>query len=217
MAWHDRWELQDSRRPGAWEAERRYAPWPTGGFGRESEDRYAQEREPWPEDARYGRHHDERMARHEEHRWREEGGDAREAREDGGHRRREIDPPWVEAGPRAREQGRTRGLYEWEDRGPLQWLGDKLKGNRPGRGPRGYQRSDERIRDEVCERLARSGLDVEDVEVTVENREVTLHGTVERREDKWRLEDVAEEVYGVEDVHVRLKPRHRPSDSTWGR
>src|SRR6266545_364489 len=72
-------------------------------------------------------------------------------------------------------------------------------------GPKGYRRSDERIRDEVCERIARSGIDAREVEVAVEGGEVTLTGTVARRDEKRGLEDVAEDVFGVEDVHNRLR------------
>jgi hypothetical protein len=128
-----------------------------------------------------------------------------------GERRPEIDPPWVEPGPEWRRRHRdTRGLVEWEDRGPLAWLGDKFREatGRRGRGPKGYQRSDDRIHDEVCERIARSGIDADEVEVTVKDREVTLSGNVRRRIDKWRLEEVADDVFGVEDVHNGLRVRH---------
>ena len=110
--------------------------------------------------------------------------------------------PWVDAEELARSRGGTRGMYEWEDRGPLQWLHDR--GEKP-RGPKGYRRSDERVQDEVCERIARSGVNADDVEVKVENGRVTLTGTVQAREWKWRLEDVADDVYGVDEVHNELR------------
>jgi hypothetical protein len=72
-------------------------------------------------------------------------------------------------------------------------------------GPKGYRRSDERIRDEVCERIGRSGIDAREVEVTVEGGEVTLAGWVEHREDKRALEDLADDVFGVADVHNQLR------------
>src|SRR5437868_3838690 len=56
--------------------------------------------------------------------------------------------------------------------------------------PKGYQRSDERIREDVCERLSHSsGLDVSEVEVTVMQGIVTLSGTVNDRRQKYRMED----------------------------
>lgn len=75
-----------------------------------------------------------------------------------------------------------------------------------GRGPKGYKRSDERILDEVCERLARyKGLDLSDLEVRVDQAEVTLSGSVTDRHQKRIAEDIAQSVLGVEDVHNRLR------------
>jgi osmotically-inducible protein OsmY len=73
-------------------------------------------------------------------------------------------------------------------------------------GPRGYQRPDERIREDICERLMRSGrLDVSEVEVTVEAGVVTLAGSVPDRQQKYRVEDIADDVYGVKDLLNRLR------------
>jgi hypothetical protein len=108
-------------------------------------------------------------------------------------------------GPEGR-RGEGRGTMEREDRGPLAWLGDKVReGMHKARGPKGYRRSDDRIHEEVCERIARSGLDAEEVEVKVEAGEVTLTGTARSRDEKRRLEDVAEDVFGVEEVHNHLR------------
>jgi hypothetical protein len=76
---------------------------------------------------------------------------------------------------------------------------------RTGRGPKGYRRSDERIHDDVCERIARAGIDADEVEVKVVNGEVTLSGSVHRRDEKHWLEDVAEDVFGVQEVHNHLR------------
>ena len=78
-----------------------------------------------------------------------------------------------------------------------------------GRGPKGYQRPDTRIHEEVCDRLTYSDVDAENIEVTVSNAEVTLSGTVRDRWDKRRAEDLAEEVSGVRDVHNSIRV-HRP-------
>jgi hypothetical protein len=76
------------------------------------------------------------------------------------------------------------------------------RGQHRGRGPRGYKRSDARIREDVSDRLSDDGLvDASEIEVTVEGAEVTLNGTVESREQKRRAEDCAESVSGV--VHVQ--------------
>lgn len=78
-----------------------------------------------------------------------------------------------------------------------------------GRGPKGYQRSDGRIREDVCDRLTDSpDIDASEVEVTVKNGEVTLSGTVRSREEKRQTEDVSESVVGVREVHNNLRLSH---------
>jgi hypothetical protein len=74
-----------------------------------------------------------------------------------------------------------------------------------GKAPKGYTRSDARIREDVCERLMYSPYDASDVEINVANGEVTLTGIVRRRADKWGIEDVAESVLGVHDVHNQIR------------
>lgn len=76
------------------------------------------------------------------------------------------------------------------------------------RGPKGYKRSDERIREDVSDRLAQQDrLDPSDVEVTVTNGEVTLTGTVQTRNEKFLAEEIADDVSGVNDVHNQLRLR----------
>ena len=75
-----------------------------------------------------------------------------------------------------------------------------------GRGPKGYRRSDERIKEDVNDRLSDDYyLDASDVEVAVSNTEVTLTGTVRNRNDKRRAEDLADSVSGVTNVENRLR------------
>jgi BON domain len=75
-----------------------------------------------------------------------------------------------------------------------------------GRGPKGYQRSDERLKEEVCDRLtADSEIDATDIEVSVQNGEVSLEGTVSERRMKRDAEDCAESVPGVREVHNRIR------------
>ena len=79
-------------------------------------------------------------------------------------------------------------------------------GRRGGRGPRGYKRSDERIREDINDRLSDDPLvDASDVEVSVSNGEVTLNGNVNIRADKRRAEDIAESVSGVTHVQNNLR------------
>lgn len=105
--------------------------------------------------------------------------------------------------------------YAWERRG-LSWgrgrpgyeraeAGD-AGGPYVGRGPKGYRRSDERIREDVCDRLAdHPQVDASEIEVEVHNGEVTLSGTVESRYEKRLAEDIADAVSGVQDIHNRLR------------
>ena len=80
----------------------------------------------------------------------------------------------------------------------------------PGSGPRGYQRSDERIEDDINDRLTWHGqLDATDVHVDVQDGVATLDGIVEDRRQKRIAEDVAESVSGVEDVNNQLKIKNR--------
>ena len=97
----------------------------------------------------------------------------------------------------AGEFGGEREREVWRERQP-----------RRGRPPRTYKRGDERIRDEICELIARdSDIDASEVDIQVMNGEVTLSGSVENRGDKRDLEDLAERVFGVNDVHNNLKAR----------
>jgi osmotically-inducible protein OsmY len=85
-------------------------------------------------------------------------------------------------------------------------------GEAHGRTAPAYQRSDARIRDDVCERLAHSNaVDVSDVGVTVNGGIVTLEGTVPERPMRYALEDISARCLGVLDVdnRVRVAPRHR--------
>ncbi len=80
------------------------------------------------------------------------------------------------------------------------------------RPPRNYRRSDERIREDICEAIVRANdLDAGDVEVEVNTAEVTLIGMVEDREDKRRIEDIAHDVSGVTEVNNQLRTRQASS------
>jgi len=112
---------------------------------------------------------------------------------------------------RPREEERT-----WFDRARDEvssWMGDRdalhrreADGEHRGRGPKGYRRSDERIREDVSDRLTDDAwLDAQGIEVLVSDAEVTLSGTVRSREDKKRAEALAETVSGVDNVQNNLR------------
>jgi osmotically-inducible protein OsmY len=86
--------------------------------------------------------------------------------------------------------------------------GDQGAQHHRGRGPRGYTRSDERIRDDVNDRLTDDPyVDASEIEVTVSGGEVTLSGTVDSRHAKRRAEDIADDVSGVTHVQNNLRVR----------
>ena len=75
-----------------------------------------------------------------------------------------------------------------------------------GRGPKNYTRSDDRIREDVNDRLTDDPwVDATEIEVQVSTCEVTLTGTVNSREEKRRAEDLAEQVSGVRHVQNNLR------------
>ncbi len=85
---------------------------------------------------------------------------------------------------------------------------DRVDRDHRGRGPKGYRRSDERIREQVCDRLADDRwVDASDIEVTVSGGEVTLAGTVDSRSARRRAEDLAEGVRGVGYVQNNIRAR----------
>lgn len=108
---------------------------------------------------------------------------------------------WGErAGRRLHEQGQRmqEGERERERERP---------GSHIGQGPKNYQRPDESIHEEVCELLAMGDLDAREIEVEVQDGEVTLRGTIDRREWKRLAEDLAEQVSGVRDVQNQIRYR----------
>ena len=75
-----------------------------------------------------------------------------------------------------------------------------------GKGPKGYKRSPERIREEACELLARDwDLDASDIEVLIEGNCLVLKGEVSSRKDKRHAEALVENIMGVDDVINQIK------------
>jgi hypothetical protein len=87
------------------------------------------------------------------------------------------------------------------------WL---MPGPFSGVGPKGYQRNDQDIFEDVCYRMSVNGqLDPSEIEIKVEDGEVTLEGKVGDRHSKRLAEDIADSVSGVFDVHNRLRVEGR--------
>jgi BON domain len=75
-----------------------------------------------------------------------------------------------------------------------------------GRGPRGYSRSDERIREEIAEALTwNEEIDASGIVLTVAEGEVSLSGSVPNRHMKRLAGRTAEAAAGVREVHNALR------------
>jgi hypothetical protein len=123
------------------------------------------------------------------------------------NRRFDIDRGWYTPGSAG-----TSGYGNDTGARNYQGQGGRLQGrdyqSQFGRGPKGYTRSDERIREDICDRLSDDDeVDARDITVTVKNAEVVLEGSVSDRRSKHRAEDIAESVSGVKDVSNHLKAR----------
>lgn len=75
-------------------------------------------------------------------------------------------------------------------------------------GPKGYQRSDERLREDISERLMEAQyIDSSDVTVEVSGAKVVLEGTVPERRMKHAIEDLVDACPGVQDIENRVRVR----------
>lgn len=125
-------------------------------------------------------------------------------------------------------QARTTGVsgqgYGRQDFGGR--ASDGLEGGMPGRmgewgsrsmgyrgkGPKNYSRSDERIREDLNEKLTESDeIDASGISVEVNNGIATLTGVVEQRWMKHRAEDLAESCSGVRDVTNQITVKSQSS------
>lgn len=117
--------------------------------------------------------------------------------------------------------GQAQGSSAWRNYGVDEDSGDFRSGgwNAPygegrrypgpgphrGKGPKGYRRSDDRLREMLCERLRDDpNIDATDVSVNVESGRVVFEGTVDSRHTKHLIEDVADQ-FGVDDVQNNLR------------
>jgi len=117
-----------------------------------------------------------------------------------------------------RDRGnRERGWLERATDEVSSWFGDddaerrRRMDHHRGRGPKNYSRSDDRIREDVSDRLTDDPLvDASEIEVSVQNQEVTLTGTVASRNERRLAEESVEGVSGVKYVqnNLRIRDRH---------
>jgi osmotically-inducible protein OsmY len=74
-----------------------------------------------------------------------------------------------------------------------------------GRGPKGYTRSDDRLRETICERLTDDPrIDAGEIEIDVKEQVVTLKGTVDDRRTKYAVEELVE-MSGARSIDNQLR------------
>jgi hypothetical protein len=113
---------------------------------------------------------------------------------------------------RYRDMDREEDWDEW-DEPTTTWTYAEywfVPGPYAGIGPRNYNRSDETILEEVCERLSQHGqVDASEIEVEIQDGDVILKGSVNDRREKRLAEDIAESVFGIVDVQNHLRTQDR--------
>lgn len=105
-----------------------------------------------------------------------------------------------------RGRARRRGVAGVDDQG----LGPDIAPTRDfrGRGPKDYQRSDERLKEDICERLRDDPrIDASQITVDVTGGRVSLSGEVDSRRAKHQAEDLVDACRGVSEIDNRLRVR----------
>lgn len=107
-------------------------------------------------------------------------------------------------------RGREQNMYGDRSSSGMRGFGtstqQRMYGPHRGKGPAGYTRSDDRIREMVCDVLTDDhDIDATHIEVSVRNGEVTLSGSVDDRRTKRHAEDVIESLSGVREVINNLR------------
>ncbi|MBJ2149801.1 BON domain-containing protein [Paracoccus sp. IB05] len=135
----------------------------------------------------------------------EDAGWTRESQ--GGFRESAGSPPYVAGFPPRSYDAGMYAAFQGQGR-------DEPRGFR-GHGPKDYKRSDERMREDVCDRLADAdAVDARGISVEVANGEVTLSGHVSSRQAKRAAEDAVENCSGIVHVQNNLRIRDRQDEAS---
>lgn len=103
---------------------------------------------------------------------------------------------------------RAAGVQDYPGGALEQLIESSRRASHRGKGPKGYQPSDERLRENVCERLTDDPfIDATDVEVSVASGEVTLTGSVETRRMKFAAEELVSRMPGVVGIDNAIRIR----------
>jgi osmotically-inducible protein OsmY len=121
---------------------------------------------------------------------------------------------WVGSAAGTGKLGAQEGNVAPGENPEMKTTGDiRHSGPNYGYGPRNYRRSDERIWEDVCERLSDHGaIDAREMEVQVHDGRVRLTGTVATPEMRTLAENIAFEVNGVGAVENELQIALRAGD-----
>jgi hypothetical protein len=96
----------------------------------------------------------------------------------------------------------------------LGWPGSQRGGTYRGIGPKGYQRSDDQIHEDICARMMHEAhLDARDITVRVAGGQVDLEGTVDSDGARRLAEHIADSVPGVRDIDNELRVRSARPDA----
>jgi hypothetical protein len=126
----------------------------------------------------------------------------------------DVDERTREYGERPHGVGNFESNYGLASSEPRRVDTQRLQGQRDhrGKGPKGYQRTDERQRERLCELLTDDPrIDATNIDVQVQNGEITLTGFVDSRRTKFLIEELVANTCDTE-VTNRLQIR-RPEDS----
>jgi hypothetical protein len=118
---------------------------------------------------------------------------------------RENQPEWIRQTPHGRFSRRYLGTRKPDRLGPHLGKGSSL-----------YRRPDQQLYEDICERMTQHGqLDASQIEVEVNDGEVTLTGSVADRRSKRLAEDITDSVHGVMDIHNQLQFQRRQTSNRW--
>jgi BON domain len=121
------------------------------------------------------------------------------------YRDRQMSQPYWDQGNFYGQRGNWRQEY-WRPNFDRSHGSHSGPGEFTGRGPKGYKRSDERIKEDISEQLTQhEQIDATEIEVQVQDRNVTLTGTVNNRQAKRMTEDLVENVSGVQEVINQIR------------
>ena len=102
---------------------------------------------------------------------------------------------------RSPKRGRLEGVTRLHRRN-----GNIPAHNFTGVGPKNYVRSDQRLRDDICDELSYSpDIDAREIDVEVNQGVITLKGNVPDKWMKYEAEDIAEHITGVKEIKNDLK------------